>query len=67
MAIQISLTSFLVDFLTQNSCDKKSCINNKDGSCSLVSPEKVGSECLDFEDAMDFYRLKADAIRGGLG
>jgi len=26
----------------------------------------VGEECLDFEDAMDFLRLKADAIKGTL-
>jgi hypothetical protein len=49
------------------SCDKKSCINNKEGICSLVNPEKVGAECLDFEDAMDFFRLKADAVKGALG
>lgn len=48
-------------------CDKRACINYKDGTCSLVNPEKAGAECLDFEDAMDFLRLKADAIRGSLG
>jgi hypothetical protein len=53
--------------LSPISCDKKSCINNKEGNCSLVNPEKVGVECLDFEDAMDFFRLKADAVKGTLG
>jgi hypothetical protein len=48
-------------------CDKKTCINYKEGYCSLTSPEKVGNDCLDFEDAMDALRLKADAIRGTLG
>jgi hypothetical protein len=48
-------------------CDKKTCINYKEDYCSLANPEKVGSECLDYEDAMDFLRLKADAIRGNLG
>jgi len=48
-------------------CDKKLCINYKEGHCSLTSPEKVNGDCLDFEDAMDSLRLKADAIRGTLG
>jgi hypothetical protein len=30
-------------------------------------PQKVGSEYLDYEDAMDFLHLKADAIWGTLG
>jgi hypothetical protein len=54
-------------FLSQTSCDKKSCINYKEGHCSLSNPEKVGDSCLDFEDVMDFFRLKADAVRGTLG
>jgi len=33
----------------------------------LTNPEKVGNDCLDFEDAMDFLRLKADAVKGALG
>jgi hypothetical protein len=49
------------------SCDKKSCINYKEGFCSLADPEKVGDACLDFEDTADFLRLKADAIKGTLG
>ena len=48
-------------------CERNSCINWKNGYCSLTKPEKVNEECLDFEDAMDFLRLKADAIRGTLG
>ena len=47
-------------------CDKKTCINYKDGYCTLSNPEKFGDACLDFEDAMDFLRLKADAVRGTL-
>jgi hypothetical protein len=42
-------------------------MHHKDGYCSLANPEKVGADCLDYEDAMDFLRLKADAIRGSLG
>jgi hypothetical protein len=53
--------------LDHPSCEKKSCINWKEGHCSLTNPEKVGAECLDFEDATDFFRLKADAIKGTLG
>jgi hypothetical protein len=37
-----------------------------EGYCFLTSPENVGDECLDFEDAMDSLRLKADAIKGTL-
>jgi len=48
-------------------CERKNCINWKEGLCSLKRPEKSGEACLDFEDAMDFLRLKADAIRGTLG
>jgi hypothetical protein len=48
-------------------CDKKTCINCKEGRCLLSAPEKVANECLDFEDAMDSLRLKADAIKGTLG
>jgi hypothetical protein len=54
-------------FLSPVSCNKKSCINYKEGFCSLFNPEKTGPECLDFDDAMDFLRLKADAIKGTLG
>jgi len=45
------------------SCDKKSCINWKQGRCSHPNPEKVGDGCLGFEDAMDALRLRADAIK----
>jgi hypothetical protein len=48
-------------------CEKKSCINWKKGHCSLCNPEKVGDGCLDFEDAMDALRLRADAVKGTLG
>ena len=47
-------------------CERKDCINWKEGHCSLKNPEQNGSACLDFQDAMDFMRLKADAIRGTL-
>jgi len=50
-----------------NPCDKINCINWKDGKCSLTNPEQVGDSCLDFEDATEFFRLKADAIKGTLG
>lgn len=33
----------------------------------MKAPEKNGNGCLDFEDAMDYLRLKADAIKGTLG
>jgi len=31
-----------------------------------MNPEKMGYECLDFEDAMDFLKLKVDPIKGTL-
>ena len=33
----------------------------------LKDPEITGDACLDFEDAMDALRLRADAIKGTLG
>jgi hypothetical protein len=53
--------------LSRISCDKKGCINHKEGSCSLTNPEKAGDSCLDYDDALDFYRLRADAVKGTLG
>jgi hypothetical protein len=53
--------------LSRISCDKKSCINHKEGYCSLTNPEKEGNSCIDYEDEMDFARLKVDAARGTLG
>jgi len=50
-----------------NPCDKKTCIHWRDGKCGLADPEKFGDSCLDFEDSADFFRLKADAIKGTLG
>jgi hypothetical protein len=49
------------------SCERTNCINRKKGHCSLKNPEKTGAFCLDFEDAMDALRLKADAVKGTLG
>jgi hypothetical protein len=48
-------------------CNKRNCINYQDGYCSIVKLEKVGNDCLDFEDAMDSLRLRVDVIRGTLG
>ena len=66
---QISLNPYLFwgPILSPTTCDKKTCINYKAGLCNLVNPEKNGLDCLDYEDALDFYRLRADAIRGTLG
>jgi hypothetical protein len=47
-------------------CETKNCIHWIDGRCSLKTPEKATNACLDFEDTMDFLRLKADAIKGTL-
>jgi len=41
-------------------------MNWKEGRCSLKEPEKYSGNCLNFEDAMDFLRLKADAVKGTL-
>jgi hypothetical protein len=53
--------------LDHPSCERKNCIHCKDNHCALKEPERTGAFCLDFEDAMDFLRLKADAIKGTLG
>ena len=47
-------------------CSRKTCMHPKEGRCSLKNPEQIGVACLDFEDAMDSLRLKADAIKGTL-
>jgi hypothetical protein len=47
-------------------CERENCINWKEGHYSLKKSEKNSDSCLNFEDAMDFLRLKADAIKGSL-
>ncbi len=47
-------------------CTESNCINWTAGHCKLCNPEKVNGGCLDFEDVMDFLRLKADAVKGTL-
>ncbi|MFA5363973.1 MAG: hypothetical protein WC325_02185 [Candidatus Bathyarchaeia archaeon] len=47
-------------------CERSNCINWKNGRCTLKDPEKNGNSCLHYEDALDFLRLKADAIKGTL-
>jgi len=49
-------------FLSPISCEKKPVLTLMMGAV-LTDPEKVGNECLDFEDALDYLRLRADAIR----
>jgi hypothetical protein len=49
------------------SCERANCINWKEGRCSLKNPEANNGSCLDFEEAMDYLRLEADAIKGTLG
>jgi len=48
-------------------CELTNCINWKNGRCALKDPEISGDSCIDYEDAMDALRLKADAIKGTLG
>jgi hypothetical protein len=48
-------------------CEKTKCINWKNGHCCLKDPEKIGDSCLDYEDAMDALRLRADPLKGSLG
>jgi len=47
-------------------CENKTCIQWKNSHCSMREPEKCDNSCLDFEDALDFFRLKADALKGSL-
>ncbi|MCL2477445.1 hypothetical protein [Candidatus Bathycorpusculum sp.] len=53
--------------MSRISCDKKNCVNHIEGYCSLSNPEKEGNSCIDYEDEMDFTRLKVDVARGTLG
>lgn len=48
-------------------CERKNCINWKEGRCAIKEPEKFNCSCLDYEDALDSLRLRADAIKGTLG
>ena len=48
-------------------CKRENCINFKSGHCRLKEPEQKCDSCLDYEDAMDALRLRADAIKGTLG
>jgi len=45
---------------------KETCIKYKEGHCSLANPMKLNIDSLDFVDAMDFLRLKADRKKGRL-
>jgi hypothetical protein len=47
-------------------CERKTCVNWEEG-CSFREPEKTGESCLDFDDAMDSQRLRADALKETLG
>jgi hypothetical protein len=48
-------------------CERKNCINWKEGHCTVKDPEKYADSCLNYEDAMDALRLRADALKGTLG
>jgi len=48
-------------------CDRKTCINWENGYCMIKDPEKTESACIDYEDALDFLRLRVDVIKGSLG
>ncbi len=44
-------------------CLQRSCIHWKNEHSSLRSPERSEAACLEFEDAVDFLGLKAEAIK----
>jgi hypothetical protein len=48
-------------------CERTNCINWNNGHCTLKDPERTQDACLDYEDAMDCLRLRADAVKGTLG
>jgi len=48
-------------------CNRKNCINWKNGRCTIPDPEKEGDSCIYYEDTADALRLKADPIKGSLG
>ena len=47
-------------------CNRTNCINWKNGRCALKDPEKEEEYCLHYEDALDFLRLRTDALKGTL-
>lgn len=48
-------------------CNHNTCINWKEGRCSIKDPEKEDDSCLYYDDIMNSLRLKADALKGTLG
>ncbi|MCJ7613542.1 hypothetical protein MUO71_02090 [Candidatus Bathyarchaeota archaeon] len=48
-------------------CERTNCVNWRKGGCTLKDPEKSGDSCLYYDDALDSFRLKADAVKGTLG
>lgn len=53
--------------MEHHSCDRQNCLNWKNERCVLKDPENEKGTCLNYEDVMDFLRLKANAIKGSLG
>lgn len=47
-------------------CNRESCVNNKDGYCTLKNPEREGDRCLHYEDIMKASRLKVSVFKGTL-
>ena len=47
-------------------CDRESCVNNRDGYCALKNPEREGDRCLDYEYIMNDLRLKVNVFKGTL-
>jgi len=55
---------FYGDCMDYPFCEKKDCVNYKNGRCILRNPEKGKECCLHYEDIMDSLRLKVDTSKG---
>ena len=48
-------------------CDRKSCLNNREGYCTIKNPERDGDFCLHYEETLESLHLKANVLKGALG
>lgn len=52
--------------MTRSPCEKKNCVNFKNGFCTQKNPEKYGNSCLDYEDLAKTFRSKIRFKKGTL-
>lgn len=52
--------------MTRIQCEKKKCVNHKNGFCTQKNPEKYDESCLDYEDLAKSFRSKIRFKKGTL-